>query len=117
MFGPGEHDLGAVLAHGVVGAVPGGHVLGLDRGLAPRDDHVVRPVPRGDRLEGRGPDLGGSHVLDTEAGADVVISFLWPHSWGQQTKLVTKTHFKPSNGNVSLIDFIVELPVRWKSSK
>ena len=48
VLGPGEHDLAAVLAHGVVGAVPGGAILGLDRDLALADDHVVSLVTRRD---------------------------------------------------------------------
>ena len=90
MFGPGEHDLGAVLAHGVMGTVPGRHELGLDGLLAPADDHVVRPVTRRDRLEGRGPDLGGGHVLHTEPSTDVVVRFLWPHTWATTNKHVNK---------------------------
>ena len=47
VLGPGEHDLAAVLAHRVMGTVPGGSILCLDWDLALADDHVVSLVTRG----------------------------------------------------------------------
>ena len=82
VLGPSEHDLGAILAHGVVGAVPGGSVLGLHRDFAPADDHVMGAVALGHGLELGDPEgLAGGELGHADPGADVVIILARLHAW------------------------------------
>ena len=80
VFCPGKHDLRAVCAHGVVGAVPGRTEALLDGALTAADDHVVSPVAPGDGLELRGPDVARCQVLDRHSGAQIVVSLAWSDS-------------------------------------
>ena len=80
VFSPGEHNLGAVLAHCVVSAVPGQALPLLHRFLAPTEDHVVRSVASGDGLEFSGPDLARSQVSDGHPGADIIVCLGGSHA-------------------------------------